>query len=47
MDVPVIVGLNDANYEKSLNDSLMQQMQDYIAAFIAEEIRRTAFCRCR
>ena len=37
MDVPVIVGLNDANYEKSLNDSLMQQMQEYIAAFIAEE----------
>ena len=29
VDVPVIVGLNDANYEKSLNDSLMQQMQDY------------------
>ena len=37
MDVPVIVGLNDANYEKSLNDSLMQQMQEYIAAFITEE----------
>ena len=37
VDVPVIVGLNDANYEKSLNDSLMQQRQDYIAAFIAEE----------
>ena len=27
VDVPVIVGLNDANYEKSLNDSLMQLMQ--------------------
>ena len=37
VDVPVIVGLNDANYEKSLNDSLMQQMQDYITAFMAEE----------
>lgn len=37
VDVPVIVGLNDANYEKSLNDSLLQQMQDYIAAFTAEE----------
>lgn len=37
VDVPVIVGLNDANYEKSLNDSLMRQMQEYIAAFIAEE----------
>ena len=37
VDVPVIIGLNDANYEKSLNDSLMRQMQDYITAFMAEE----------
>lgn len=37
VDVPVIVGLNDANYEKSLNEGLMQQMQEYAAAFMAEE----------
>ena len=37
LDVPVIVGLNDTNYEKSLNESLMQEMQAYAADFMAAE----------
>lgn len=37
IDVPVIIGLNDGNYEKSLNESLMQEMQAYAAEFMAEE----------
>lgn len=53
VEVPVIVGLNDANYEKSLNEALQKQMQEYAAAFMAEENKtdnlmqikvKTGFC---
>ncbi|WP_458408436.1 copper amine oxidase N-terminal domain-containing protein [Anaerotignum sp.] len=36
IDVPVIIGLNDSKFEKSLNDSLMQEMQAYADAIMAE-----------
>lgn len=37
IEVPVIVGLNDSKYEKSLNESLMQEMQTYADDFLAAE----------
>ena len=37
IEVPVIVGLNDSNYEKNLNAEIMQEMQDMADAFLAEK----------
>lgn len=34
IEVPVIIGLNDRNYEKNLNTSMMQEMQAYADAFV-------------
>lgn len=36
IDVPVIIGLNDSKYEKSLNESLRQEMQAYADAIMEE-----------
>ncbi len=36
VEVPVIVGLNDSKYEKNLNESLRQEMQTNIDAFLEE-----------
>jgi len=37
IEVPVILGLNDSNYEKSLNELFQQEMQAYADAFMAAE----------
>ncbi len=37
IEVPVIVGLNDSNYEKSLNQQLFADVEAAAAAFLAEE----------
>lgn len=37
IEVPVIVGLNDSKYEKSLNETLMQEMQAYADTFLEAE----------
>lgn len=37
IEVPVIVGLNDSNYEKNLNAEITQEMQDMADAFLAEK----------
>ena len=37
IEVPVIVGLNDSNYEKNLNAEIAQEMQDMADAFLAEK----------
>ena len=53
MDVPVIVGLNDSNYEKNLNETILQEMQAYADAFMEAEAEndnllmlelKTGFC---
>ena len=36
IEVPVLVGLNDSKYEKSLNENIMQEMQGVGAAFLAK-----------
>ena len=37
IEVPVILGLNDSNYEKSLNELFQQEMKAYVDAFMAAE----------
>lgn len=37
IDVPVIVGLNDSNFEKNLNETILQEMQAYADAFLETE----------
>ncbi|MGN1230593.1 MAG: hypothetical protein ACI4TP_01715, partial [Anaerotignum sp.] len=38
IEVPVIVGLNDSNFEKSLNKSLMEKMQAYTDEYLTAEM---------
>ena len=47
IDVPVIIGLNDANYQKSLNEGLLRQMEDYAANFMAEENKADRLLRLK
>lgn len=35
VEVPVIVGLNDSNFEKNLNKSMMEKMQAYVETYLA------------
>ena len=37
IEVPVVVGLNDSNYEKSLNAEMKQELQDMADDFLAEQ----------
>ena len=37
IEAPVIVGLNDSKYEKNLNESLRQELQDYGDSFLQED----------
>lgn len=37
MELPVIVGLNDANFEKSLNESIRRELLERGEAFLAED----------
>lgn len=45
VEVPVIVGLNDTKYEKSLNETLQKKMKDLIDAFSAEEKKADGLLR--
>lgn len=37
MEVPVIVGLNDSNFEKNLNRGLQEKMQTYLQEYLNED----------
>ena len=37
VEVPVIVGLNDSNFEKNLNKSMMEKMQAYVETYLTAE----------
>lgn len=45
LEVPVIVGLNDANFEKSMNTEILWEMQETGEAFLLEEREESALLR--
>ncbi|MBO5329540.1 MAG: copper amine oxidase N-terminal domain-containing protein [Anaerotignum sp.] len=47
IEIPVIIGLNDSNYEKNLNETILQEMQVYADAFLAAEALETGDAQLR